>query len=104
MGTCGSTAMNTHGIFFPCSNNTGQGSQHDPQLPHVARSIITFTGILPDNWGIAKRYNSDISHTSKLFFYEGGRSTELRTLAPELVRTLIPSDERDLQVSEWILE
>ena len=33
-----------------CSNNFGHVSQHDPQLTQVARSIITFTGILLDYW------------------------------------------------------
>jgi hypothetical protein len=29
-----------------CSNNPGQVSQHEPQLTHVARSIINFTSVL----------------------------------------------------------
>jgi hypothetical protein len=37
-----------------CSKNPGQVSQHEPQLTQLARSIITFTGILLDIWCIIK--------------------------------------------------
>jgi hypothetical protein len=37
-----------------CSNNVGHVSQHDPQLTHVARSIITFTLIHLDYRFIVK--------------------------------------------------